>query len=104
MWDLSGPGIEAMSPALASGFLTPGTQGSPYTFFFFPTTFRSCLALGLDPVSPQAVLFRRALFTGSPWEGDCFLQECFGNRWELTLGAQGHGVCDSCLVGRRPEI
>lgn len=29
MWDLPGPGMEPMSPALAGGFLTPGPQGSP---------------------------------------------------------------------------
>ena len=74
-------------PCFGKWILNPWNPGkSLHLFFFFFTTFRSCLALGLDPVSPQAVLFRRALFTGSQWEGDCFLQECFGNRWELTGG------------------
>ena len=29
MWDLPGPGIESLHPALAGGFLAPGPQGSP---------------------------------------------------------------------------
>ena len=29
MWDLPGPGIEPMSPALAGGFLTTGPPGNP---------------------------------------------------------------------------
>ena len=29
MWDLPGPGLEPVSPALAGGFLTTGHQGSP---------------------------------------------------------------------------
>ena len=30
MWDLPGPGIEPVSPALAGGFLTTGPPGKPY--------------------------------------------------------------------------
>ena len=34
MWDLPGPGLEPMSPALAGGFLTTAPPGkSPETFF-----------------------------------------------------------------------
>ena len=29
MWDLPGPGIKAMSPALAGGFLTTAPRGKP---------------------------------------------------------------------------
>ena len=29
MWDLSGPGIEPVSPALHGGFLTTGSPGKP---------------------------------------------------------------------------
>ena len=57
-----------MSPALASGFLAPATPGKSLHFFFF-TALLWCLALGLLPVRPQAVLFRRASFTGSQWRG-----------------------------------
>ena len=30
MWDLSGPGIESMSPARAGGFFTTELPGKPY--------------------------------------------------------------------------
>ena len=33
MWDLSGPGIEPVSPALAGRFLTTEPPGKSYTFF-----------------------------------------------------------------------
>ena len=29
MWDLPGPGLEPVSPALADGFLTTGPPGKP---------------------------------------------------------------------------
>ena len=36
MWDLPGPGIEPLSPALAGGFLTTGPPGkSPGVFIIF---------------------------------------------------------------------
>ena len=34
MWDLPGPGLEPVSPALAGGFLTTGPPGKPGFFFF----------------------------------------------------------------------
>ena len=30
MWDLPGPGLEPVSPALAGGFLTTAPPGKPY--------------------------------------------------------------------------
>ena len=33
MWDLPGPGLEAVSPALAGGFLTTVLPGKPWTLF-----------------------------------------------------------------------
>ena len=33
MWDLPGPGLEPVSPALAGGFLTTAPPGKPYTRF-----------------------------------------------------------------------
>ena len=33
MWDLPGPGLEPMSPALAGGFLTTAPPGKPRPFF-----------------------------------------------------------------------
>ena len=35
MWDLSGPGIEPVSSALADGFFTTEPPGMPQIFFFF---------------------------------------------------------------------
>ena len=37
MWDLPGPGLEPLSPALAGGLLTTAPPGKPHTssFFFF---------------------------------------------------------------------
>ena len=34
MWDLPGPGLEPMSPALAGGFLTAAPPGKPRLAFF----------------------------------------------------------------------
>ena len=34
MWDLPGPGLEPVPPALAGGRLTPAPPGKPYIFFF----------------------------------------------------------------------
>ena len=34
MWDLPGPGIEPLSPALAGGFLTTAPPGKPCYFCF----------------------------------------------------------------------
>ena len=34
MWDLPGPGLEPVSPALAGGFLTTVPPGKPLTFTF----------------------------------------------------------------------
>ena len=33
MWDLLGPGIQALSPALAGGFFTTDPPGNPPVFF-----------------------------------------------------------------------
>ena len=33
MWDLSGPGLEPLSPALVGRFSTTGTQGKPLTVY-----------------------------------------------------------------------
>ena len=41
MWDLPGPGLEPMSPALAGRFLTTVSPGSPYlTASFIVTIFQ----------------------------------------------------------------
>ena len=35
MWDLPGPGLEPVSPALAGGFLTCTTREAPACIFYF---------------------------------------------------------------------
>ena len=35
MWDLPGPGLEPVSPALAGGFLTTAPPGKSQAGFFF---------------------------------------------------------------------
>ena len=35
MWDLPGPGIQPVSPALAGGFSATGPPGKTFFFFFF---------------------------------------------------------------------
>ena len=35
MWDLTGPGLEPMSPALAGGFLTTAPPGKSLEALFF---------------------------------------------------------------------
>ena len=37
MWDLPGPGLEPVSPALAGGFLTAAPPGKLMSLFFFET-------------------------------------------------------------------
>ena len=39
MWDLPGPGLEPVSPALAGGFLTTAPPGKPLWFNFLDVTF-----------------------------------------------------------------
>ena len=34
MWDLPGPGLKPVAPALAGGFLTPAPPGKPTSFLF----------------------------------------------------------------------
>ena len=34
MWDLPGPGLEPVSPALASGFLTTAPPGKPHVYIY----------------------------------------------------------------------
>ena len=34
MWDLPGPGLEPVSPALAEGFLTTALPGNPLYIYF----------------------------------------------------------------------
>ena len=73
MWDLPGPGLEPVSPALAGGFLTTAPPGKPPTCVFYPVPSFSSLASGNRPFSQpcehQALLYL-ILLGGSfpqPW-------------------------------------
>ena len=66
-WDLSGPGIEPMSPALAGRFLTTGPQGRPV--LFLSITSLSGFSIRLMPASQNELgiillLFMTMLRTG----------------------------------------
>ena len=48
MWDLPGPGLEPVSPALAGGFLTTAPPGKPPNLTFLYTTTHHFLQSGND--------------------------------------------------------
>ena len=54
MWDLLGPGLEPVSPALAGGFLTTAPQKSPCSAltqnFIYPRPHPDPVQLKSDPV------------------------------------------------------
>ena len=52
MWDLPGPGLEPVSPALAGGFLTTASLGKPFDEHFeepAPFTFLLPCSLNHEP-------------------------------------------------------
>ena len=63
MWDLPGPGLELVSPALAGGFLTTVPPGKPYPLkFLFIYSFLAVLGLrcctwAFSSCSEQGLLF-----------------------------------------------
>ena len=62
IWDLPGPGLDPMSPALAGGFLTTGPPGKPYmTVFELWFSQGICLVVGL--LGHMVVLF--SVFKGT---------------------------------------
>ena len=50
MWDLPGPGLEPVSPALAGGFLTTEPPGKPLTCIFLTH-------IVLDPYEQNTPIF-----------------------------------------------
>ena len=46
MWDLPGPGLEPVSPALAGGFLTTAPPGKPGVFYVLLQQTRTCFKSG----------------------------------------------------------
>ena len=47
MWDLPGPGLEPVSPALAGGFLTTVPPGKPPVWFYSQFTIKIFFSLFL---------------------------------------------------------
>ena len=102
MWDLSRPGIETMSPALASGFLAPATPGKSLHFFFSllcPSVLHWVCCLFV-PRQYFSVELHSLGLSG----GGLLPPGVFWKLWELTLVVREHGVCYWCLVGRGPEM
>ena len=75
MWDLPGPGLEPVSPALAGGFLTTVPSGKPLPSFlkdslsrsswltvFFFQDFKSCLLEDSEEKSAVNLFFFLILF------------------------------------------
>ena len=78
MWDLAGPGLKSVSPALAGGFLTIAPPGKPEHLFLCPLVFsvfyfrKSLVHILCRPVcgGPSTVFPVWALLTALIlWEG-----------------------------------
>ena len=67
MWDLPGPGIEPVSPALAGGFLTTAPSGKSLCTLFYS---EKCLIKMLNCMAPYCVPSSAA---GAPWLESCWL-------------------------------
>ena len=84
MWDLPGPGLEPMSPALAGGFLTTVPPGKPWVQVLTPIVLMvSCLKHALCDFTfgPRASsVTQRAWDTeGSPEGGMLEVSVCWGS-------------------------
>ena len=71
MWDLPGPGLKPVSPALAGGFLTTAPPGKP-TFYYLKE-------------NSKAIWYRSTAFSKS--DKDALYRNC--NRKLLTLSRNG---------------
>ena len=57
MWDLPGPGLEPVSPALAGGFLTTVPPGKPCVCYFLMSPFcLSSIYLAVMFIEAQSIL------------------------------------------------
>ena len=50
MWDLPGPGLEPVSPALAGGFLTTAPPGKSRCWWMFKTTYNIVKSLRIHGI------------------------------------------------------
>ena len=100
MWDLPGPGLEPVSPALAGGFLTTAPPGKPSDIFYYLVNahqdnwFHDSL-MGRDP------LFKKALhweFPGGPVVRILHFQ-CWGPRSREARHEWMHGWMDGWMDG-----
>ena len=87
MWDLPGPGLESMSPALAGGFLTTAPpEKSPHFLLFCLFYMPTCLPSDVGPISINSLLI-------SP-------QELLHLPKEVVLGSPGSSGRDWKSQGR----
>ena len=96
MWDLPGPGIEPVSPALADGFLTTGPPGKSLGCFFncviagFPrlhvSSMRAGTSLSLSLDARGHILGRRISESiATIQETHSFLPHVFNQRFQVAL-------------------
>ena len=82
MWDLPGPGLEPMSPALAGGFLTTVPPGKSKNPLVLKTYF--CEALLLHPQSRVSQCLLAEMSSG---RSECSnIKEQVGDKLLLVLG------------------
>ena len=60
MWDLPGPGLKPVSPALAGGFLTTAPPGKPHVAVF------KCVAVPMTRVAGHVAVHEGVLVTLAP--------------------------------------
>ena len=78
MWDLVGPGIEPLSPALAGGFFTTGPPGKFQVDFKIQTPY--CVLL--ESIAGEG--------NGSPLQYSCLENPMDGEAWKAAV----HGVSE----------
>ena len=104
-WDLLGPGIEPMSPALASRFFTTEPLGKPLLMFILNTwEFPDCSVLGCQAFTAEAAGALnpgQGLIGYSPWgreESDTTGRLHFHFSFSCIGGENGNPPQCSCLV------
>ena len=108
MWDLLGPGIEPMSPALASRFFTTEPLGKPLLMFILNTwEFPDCSVLGCQAFTAEAAGALnpgQGLIGYSPWgleESDTTGRLHFHFSLSCIGGGNGNPLQCSCLENPR---
>ena len=78
MWDLPGPGLEPMSPALAGGFLTTAPPGKSWKSFLIPSS--PVLPVIPDLINQQVLLFISPKYILNP-STSLHLHHCLSPGW-----------------------